>query len=192
MDTKLAFIDVETTGLNPLIHEAWEVGLAVRSDEGTQVSHWLLPVAKMQVADLKALEIGAFHQRHPAGYAYRPDPQNPEGLTDPTVFARDFAAQTLGCHWVGMVPSFDEGWVRGMVIAAGLTHGWHYHLIDVEALAAGYISGRAHSVEAPSQHPPWTSHDLSRAVGVDPSDFPRHTALGDVAWAMAIYDAVMG
>lgn len=40
--------------------------------------------------------------------------------------------------------------------------------------------------------PPWDSEAVSRAVGVNPDDFERHTAMGDVRWAMAIYDAVMG
>lgn len=32
----------------------------------------------------------------------------------------------------------------------------------------------------------------NRAVGVDPDDFDRHTALGDARWARAIYDAITG
>ena len=40
--------------------------------------------------------------------------------------------------------------------------------------------------------PPWDSDALSRAVGVNPDDFDRHTALGDARWAKAMYEAVMG
>jgi hypothetical protein len=40
--------------------------------------------------------------------------------------------------------------------------------------------------------PPWDSEALSRALGVDPDTFARHTAMGDVRWAMAIHDQVMG
>jgi len=87
---------------------------------------------------------------------------------------------------------------------------WHYHIIDVEALAAGWVaaavSGTAndgtrgtHRVERPDGtvnnidgRPPWNSNDLSLAVGVNPADFERHTALGDARWAKAIYEAVMG
>lgn len=39
--------------------------------------------------------------------------------------------------------------------------------------------------------PPWRSEDVSRALGINPDDYARHTALGDVRWAMAIYDAVI-
>jgi hypothetical protein len=40
--------------------------------------------------------------------------------------------------------------------------------------------------------PPWDSEVLSRAVGVDPNAYERHTALGDARWARDIYDAVTG
>ena len=40
--------------------------------------------------------------------------------------------------------------------------------------------------------PPWSSDGLSSAVGVDPEQFERHTAMGDVRWVMAQWDAVMG
>ncbi len=39
--------------------------------------------------------------------------------------------------------------------------------------------------------PPWDSNKLSLAVGVDPDDFDRHTALGDARWAKAIYERVI-
>jgi hypothetical protein len=69
---------------------------------------------------------------------------------------------------------------------------WHYHLIDVEALAVGYLAGRG---SADLFHPsalPWKSDDLSAALGITVRDEDRHTALGDAKWARAIYDAVMG
>lgn len=32
---------------------------------------------------------------------------------------------------------------------------------------------------------PWNSNQLSRRLGVDPDEFPRHTAMGDVQWCLA-------
>lgn len=63
-----------------------------------------------------------------------------------------------------------------------LRWGGHYHLVDVENLAAGALAWP----------PPYDSDVLSRAVGVAPMDNDvRHTALGDTLWAMHIYDAAM-
>ena len=72
---------------------------------------------------------------------------------------------------------------------------WEYHLVDVEALAAGWLAAGHDWSQGPPvgdrATPPWSSEELSRAVGVDPDDFDRHTALGDARWAAAIYDAVL-
>jgi hypothetical protein len=79
-----------------------------------------------------------------------------------------------------------------------LAPAWHYHLVDVEALAVGYLHGRHSDVILPDEgyariSPPWKSDDLSRAVGVEPAtDDERHTALGDARWAMRLYDAITG
>jgi hypothetical protein len=117
--------------------------------------------------------------------------------------AQSLMRLTAGAHLVGAVPSFDAAFLSRLLRANGCCPAWHYHLVDVEALAAGYIAGRADNVEVgppsvPAEEgvdlcrPPWYSNDLSRAVGVDPDRYDRHTALGDARWAMAIYDAVMG
>lgn len=90
-------------------------------------------------------------------------------------------------HIVGAVPNFDtERIARQLLRPAHIPEPWHYHLIDVENLVVGFLAGRSMLME-----PPWKSDDLSRAVGVDPDQFARHTAMGDVRWAMAQYDAVM-
>jgi hypothetical protein len=36
------------------------------------------------------------------------------------------------------------------------------------------------------------SDALSRACGVEPPTTERHTAMGDVRWAIALYDAISG
>jgi len=87
-----------------------------------------------------------------------------------------------GAHLVGAVPSFDAAFLEPFLRRHGQAACWHYHLVDVEAMAAGNAQAE----------PPWNSEDLSRWVGVEPDQFDRHTALGDARWAKAIYDAVLG
>lgn len=170
----LAFVDTETTGLDPDRHEIWEVGLIVDETE----LRWFLPV-NLGTADPFALKIGGYHERHP----YELDD---EIITDSDFvtrhqFAADFAKLTRGRHLVGAVVSFDEERLRRLLQAHGACPEWHYHLVDVEALAAGLTQ----------EPPPWDSAELSRFVGVDPDDFEKHTAIGDARWAKAIYEAVM-
>lgn len=169
----VCFVDCETTGLDPERHEIWEVGLIV---DGTQKA-WMLPV-EMALADPMALAVGGFHQRHQSGLA---SPTNTMPPTHTRLFAQSFGRLTYGRHLVGAVVSFDAAFLTKLLRAEGVLPAWHYHLVDVEALVAGMYG----------IVPPWDSESLSRLVGVDPSAFERHTALGDARWAQAMYDAVM-
>ena len=186
--TKLAFCDTETTGLDPDLHEIYEVGLIVREENGEEHEHhWWLPV-DLGMADARALAVGRFHERYPG----------PKELIRRFEFGDEFSALTRGAHLVGAVISFDEERLRRLLRSNGACPEWHYHLVDVEALAAGSLAGMNSELgdllaSSPDMFtPPWDSEALSRAVGVDPDQFDRHTALGDARWAMAIYDAVMG
>lgn len=203
--TTLAFLDTESTGLDPDRHEIWEVALIRRDDEGVEVEHvWQLPV-DLGRADPMALDIGRYHER-------RMEPAAIE------LWAETFVDLTAGAHLVGAVVSFDADRLWRLLRRLGQCPMWHYHLIDIEALAAGFAIADARRCEEDFERrqadptvsalmkiegiysgpwrreaaaPPWDSDDLSRVVGVDPDQFDRHTALGDARWARAIYDTVM-
>lgn len=194
MSAPLAFVDTETTGLDPEQHEVWEVGLILRDNEGVEVEYlWQLPV-DLGRAEAMALKVGDFYgRRWPDGIGRENVRVAMTGrwerglaksrLSEHQVpeFAQLFAELTHGAHLVGAVPSFDDAFLKRLLRANGACPGWSYHLVDVEALAAGIVQ----------QPPPWDSSDLSRWVGVDPDEFEKHTALGDARWAKAIFDAVM-
>lgn len=70
-------------------------------------------------------------------------------------------------------------------------------LIDVEALAVGYLAGLAefqgYDAFAGLPSLPWSSDDLSRALGVEPPKAgERHSALTDARWARRIYENIIG
>lgn len=111
-------------------------------------------------------------------------------------------------HIVGAVPNFDTERISHQLLRPNrLREPWHYHLIDIENMVVGYLHGvamrsidearmRAEEPEAYLVNRrldlPWDSDQLSRAVNVDPDDFDRHTAMGDVQWVMAQWDVIMG
>lgn len=175
----ICFVDTETTGLDPDVHEIYEVGLITPDGEE---HHWWLPV-DLGKADPRALEIGNFYDRYPE----RGDP----GLEISSIwtFAKEFEKLTRGMHLGGCVPSFDEERLRKLLRRKGAAPGWHYHIVDVEPLMIGFIAGCG-AQSMPSL--PWKSADLSRSIGVDPDLFEKHTALGDARWARECYLAVMG
>lgn len=202
--TKICFIDTETTGLDPDRHDIWEVAL-ITPDGHEHV--WQFPVDEM-AADPIALNIGRYWERRwstdndvPVLDAiYNADnaksrrknfPEQGRALQPSSGWAHHFRDLTAGCHLAGAVISFDEERLRRLLHRLGLLHRWHYHLIDVEALAAGYLASMAHGLKDidPLQLP-WDSSALTAALGLAVSDEDKHTALGDARWARAIYDAV--
>lgn len=204
--TRLVFLDCETTGLEPDRHEVYEIGLIYRDPElgkPDQEFRWWLPV-DLAKADPVALSIGRYFERRPSVMASPKAPQvwwpgavtgvveNAHDATE--MFPEALMGLTAGAHLVGAVPSFDAAFLSRLLRANGCCPAWHYHLVDVEALAAGYLARmvQTEDVVHTLANLPWDSNELSRTVGVEPRDFDRHTALGDARWARAVYDKVMG
>ncbi|WP_454232189.1 hypothetical protein [Mycolicibacterium fortuitum] len=176
----IVFMDTETLGVE-LDSPIWEFA-AVRRDGETGVES----------------ELHLFIQHDPDGWLDElPDSFANDyraRFDESNAFCRSGAARSIASflggrpHVVGAVPNFDTARISHQLLAPrGILDPWHYHLIDVENLAAGFLAATAFPIQ-----PPWNSNELSAAVGVDPEQFDRHTAMGDVLWVRAQYDAVMG
>ena len=200
--TPLVFLDCETTGVHP-DRRVWEVAAIRRDDEGERAYVWQVSDVDLSNADPFGLNVGRFYERH---HRYNPKISLAYGVagTEEEV-AREVEIITRGAHLVGAVPSFDAGCLDPMLRRHQRIPAWHYHLVDVEAMAAGWLlrdrphhirNGAGHPVAWPDDFeptPPWKSDALSRACGVEPpADDERHTALGDARWAMRWYDAMTG
>ena len=185
----LCFVDTETDGVHP-DRCPWEVAVIRREPGGRQIElRWLVDVELGTTPGGFGLRVGGFYDRHPLGRYLSGTVADVDraSLKSPYTVAREVAQATHGAHIVGCVPNFDTECLATLLRGQGLIPAWHYHLVDVEALAVGFLAGRGEPVV-----PPWSSDDLSRALGVEPaSEDERHTALGDARWAMRLYDAVM-
>lgn len=194
MTAPIIFMDTETTGLDPDRH-IWEFAAIRRDPDGTEevyevlVEHDTAKAMKLPPSfkadyDARFRAVEAIAARHLVGvvhYACRSDTGAP------------YADRP---HIVGAVPNFDTERIAQLMRFHGVEPTWHHHIIDAETLAIGWLRGRYGAVGiqdlAPFPEPPWDSDALSKAIGIDPGQFARHTALGDVRWAMAIYNRVMG
>lgn len=199
--TNLVFLDTETDGVHAG-RQVWEIGMIRRLPDGTESETQFFVDVDLSGADLFGLNIGRFYERHPLGREIA------EGVIAETPVSRAEAAKrvavwTHGAHIIGAVPNFDTETLAPLLREAGLVPSWHYHLTDVENLAAGYLAAEAVYYERRQEpavaealrkaaRPPWKSDDLSAKLGVTVTEDDRHTALGDARWAMRVYDAVMG
>ncbi|MEV7008253.1 hypothetical protein [Streptosporangium sp. NPDC051022] len=214
--TRIVFLDTETTSLDDTRGGVWEIGAIVRDPGQADVEHLWQIWPDLSTSDPNSLRIGRFYERHllarqPAAPEYAIEVAI-DGKTDlldnqchTGKVARELAHILDGAHVVGAVPDFDYRFLRRFLATWGQAWSAHYHLIDIEALAVGWLHGKAAALaelkdSGPNWHDeatktyglPWDSKALSRALRVDPDQFDQHTALGDARWARALYDAVMG
>jgi hypothetical protein len=217
--TGLVFVDSETTGLDESRgHEMWELALIVREVDA-QSGYvddteylWQLPV-DLTKADLIALNVGGFHERRlppppgldnrraalagtgwPNGLQQCRVPDDDENVA--AVAAR-VADLTWGRHLVGAVPDFDARMMRKFLRRNDQLEGWHYHLLDVEALAVGAIAEQVRGEQNPMADLfrakiaiPYKSTELGLHFGVETREAEKHTAMGDARWARDLYDAI--
>lgn len=185
-------LDTETTSLDHWRRQPWEIAMIRRDENDEREVTIQIEDIDLTDADPMSLKISGFYERHwsvrgakvPHGTKILPEHQAVRLIED----------WTHRSHVLGAVPNFDEHTLRGLFQRAGRCWTAHYHLIDIEAMAVGWLYGQAQAVdtgEAPETALPWRSDDLSRACGVEPpSEQERHTALGDARWALRWYDAI--
>jgi hypothetical protein len=189
--TTLCFIDTETTSLR---HDrrAWEIAAIIRKEAGEQTGDdqeytWLITAGDLDLgnADLNSLKIGRFHERHPGLYApstldFRQLAHAARVHGEVHVLAQ-VEKLTRDAIIVGAVPWFDTEVIANRMRAHGICPSWHYHLVDVETLAAGHLK----------LAPPWDFDKILAAFGLTYQEEERHTALGDARMVARLYDVVM-
>jgi DNA polymerase III alpha subunit (gram-positive type) len=166
--TRLAFVDLETSGLEPLTHEIIEAAVLLDVD-GEIVAEFecSLPF-DVQRANPNALEIN--------GWGARPFPPQ----VKPSKAVARIASLTDGAFFVGNCPWFDDAFLKALFRQHDVVPSWHYHLVDVENLIAGKLG----------LIPPWDSKRVSEGVGIAvPVD--QHGAMPDARWSRDLYYAAL-
>lgn len=189
-DRPIAFIDTETTSLRP-DRRAWEIALILRQPGQDDVEHrWLISWADLDLgnADPAALRIGGFYERHPEanGEADRSSYISATGAHDEQIALLQVEELTRGAILMGSNPSFDAETLAARMRSHGICPSWHYRVEDVPTLAKGWLLGLGGRWEPL----PAKSEEISKACGIDPQEYERHTALGDCHWIRDLYDRV--
>jgi DNA polymerase III epsilon subunit-like protein len=162
--TALCFIDTETTGLDPDVHDVFEVAYALDDDE---VMSFLLPHT-LRNADPQALRLNGYHERGALIYT------NDERLT-PTSLVTELRNVTL----VGSNPAFDAAFLRKRIGYAP----WHHRMIDVTTCAMWQFGwDRPKGLADVATELRQNGHDIAE---------PDHTAAGDVLVTRQVYRALL-
>lgn len=176
----IVFLDTETTSLRPA-RRAWEIALIVREPDTEDREYaWFVDKDDLNLgdADLMSLKIGHFYERHPE----MTDSEDGWGAVIEEVTVLHLVeALTRGATLVGAVPNFDAEVLGARMREHGICPSWHYHLVDVETLAAGALSMAL----------PWDFDAVLAAYGLTYDEADRHTALGDARMVRDLYDAVL-
>jgi hypothetical protein len=157
----LCYIDTETTGLDPRIHQPWEVCTWL---DGAELPETLALPHTLEFADAQALKVGGWWERR--GQARR--------VADLGLLANRLRGVTL----VGSNPAFDAAMLT-RVIGAPV---WHHRMIDVSNVAMVVLDtdrplGLAACADACRER----GHEIPE---------PDHTAEGDVRTTRAVYEAL--
>lgn len=215
MTGRLCFLDLETTGLQLSSgHECWEIGLIVRDEAAlvgeyvarTDVEYLWRVQPDLTKADPEALRVGRYYERTKTmgatwsgGCVYNLaglDEDLPLMWSDPAEVAYAVARLIDGAVVVGANPGFDKDMLRPFLHHHGQAHTAHYRPVCVTVAGWGYLCGQrardGDMASVPELSWPLSSNEVSRALGVDPADFDRHSALGDCKWTEAQWAVITG
>lgn len=174
----LVAVDLETSGLNPFVHEIIEVGLVWKAPPDAPIDYlrrmeFVLSFDESK-ADPKALEVNGWGKRE-------------FGPVVDRGWALEFLAELLDdAHLVGKNPgNFDAQFLRSFFIREGWAWGekptWHHRMIDVGTL----VQGRFRLPDPPD------TASVEELTNVRIPENKRHSALADAQWAWDVYEWVV-
>lgn len=187
MSDPVVFVDCETTSLDPMSGEIWD--LAIIEANGTE-HEWHFRPQRPREIEPAALRVGRIYERSNApGWEWVHGSKTYE-------VANQIAVLTENKIFVGVNPWFDAAFLAQFLIANNYREAWDYHMADVGTLALGYLRGRqkrAGRGRSEDLVPPVKLTVVAKALGIniEAERFAKHTAIGDARLAHAIYSEIM-
>lgn len=167
-------LDCETLGLLPQA-PIWEFAAVRIEDDGSLSSR-----EHFQIVHDPTLADPDYPQWCRDDYERR---YNADDAVIPSVAARAIADIVCDRAVIaGSNPGFDMTKLTDLLARFNITPGWHYHPLDVPNRAEGWLAGQGRPIPRP-----WKSDAISRACGINPDDYERHTAMGDVEWCWDLF-----
>lgn len=121
----LAFIDIETTGLNLIRHEIIEIGCVITSPDLEVLEEFEIKIKpeRIEEADPTSLKINQYNEK-----------EWMSALPLEEAMAV-FSAKVKNCIMVGQNVAFDSGFLEYAYAKVGIPNPMHYHKLDTIAIA---------------------------------------------------------
>lgn len=187
--TKIAFLDLETTGLDPLRHTITEVGLIL--PEGEEIQAWIkLEQNELAEAEPQALKINHYYDRR----IEAEDRENPDhkwtsviALSHRREFALSLCEDLQDCILAGCNVKFDQQFLEIWMREQGVVPVWDYRVLDVPTYAAGVHNAITARVEDQIE-PPFSTAKICNALGIESDEGLAHSALYDAQLGQRIWN----
>lgn len=168
----LAFVDIETTGLDVIKHEIVEIGCVLATPELEVIEKFELKIKPEHIenADPTALKVNHYKEK---------DWQN--ALKEEEAI-KIFSEKVKDCIMVGQNVSFDSGFLEHAFARNNLKNTMHYHKLDTISIAW------AKSHKMPDlDH--FSLREMSKRFGIENEN--PHSALSDAYATYLLYKKLM-
>ena len=121
----LAFVDIETTGLDVLEHEIIEIGCVLTTPDLEVIEEFELKIRPEQVEGARAVSLKVNHYKEGDWVDALPLEEA----------MQIFAEKVKGCIMVGQNIAFDSGFIEHAFSKLDIANTMHYHRLDTISIA---------------------------------------------------------
>lgn len=168
----LAFIDIETTGMNLMKHEIIEIGCVLTSPELEVLGELEIKISPEHIenADPVALKVNHYNER------------DWTGAINLEKAIRIFSEKVRDCIMIGQNVAFDSGFLEYAFNKMGIVNTMHYHKLDTVSVAWAKLH-KYSDVEH------FSLRELCVRFGI--KNERAHTALSDARATFELYKKLM-
>lgn len=121
----LAFIDIETTGLDVMKHEIIEIGCVITTPKLKIIEKFELKIKSENIENANPVSLRVIHY----------DPINWDNAISLKDGMKIFSKKVKDCIMIGQNVSFDSGFLEFAFIKTKFKNNMHYHKLDTISIA---------------------------------------------------------